>query len=168
MSLQDDILHRKETAIQAAVAYAKENNIARGRLCSSRNALFIGFIIPPVEYHRWADTYLPGGPHSEDTHSFDPVILMYLNHKFGKTVDPDVLPFHAVSNSMGPHHMMYVMDIVRGQWNNPLAIHNIDEVFEENLVASADDYAVKQACQFLREEMGVQEMGELTTYYSIV
>ncbi|KAF7328616.1 hypothetical protein MSAN_02476600 [Mycena sanguinolenta] len=169
MNIKNDVLRRKENAIQASVAYAKEKNVDRGHLDSYRNALFVGFIIPHTECHRWADAMFPDGPHSRDTCAYDPIIPLYLNDKFGKvTDDPNVLPFHVVANSTGPLNVMYVVEVFWGHWNNPLAMYDIDEVFEEKLLITMDEQAVRRACQFLREELDIHNVGAPKTYYSVV
>ncbi|KAJ7212485.1 hypothetical protein GGX14DRAFT_564243 [Mycena pura] len=169
MNHKNDVLSREKATIEASMAYAQANKIHRDGLDDTRNALFAGFIIPPKECHRWADAMFPDGPHVRDTDTFDPIIPLYFNDKFEDvTQDPHNLPFHVVANATGPLNVMYVMDVVWGNWRNPLAMYDIDEVFDEKLWIALDEGAAREASRFLTEDMQIRDIGSWTTYYSFV
>jgi hypothetical protein len=135
---------RKQAAMEASSTSTPRNAL--------RNALLVGFIIPPTECHRWADHVFPKGPHSQDP-GYDPLIPFYLNYKFGQVVDDSILPFHIVANPKGAHDVMYVLDIRTGEWENPLANYNIEEVFDEGLQVYVDEKTLEDAFKFMKEDM---------------
>lgn len=147
---------KQETIASSTYSYTARN--------AQRNALLIGFIIPPTECHRWADTTFPKGPHSQNP-GYDPLIISYLNYKFGQVVDDSILPFHIVANPKGAHDVMYVLDIRVGRWENPLANYNIEEVFDEELRVQLDDQTVDDTFKFLKEIMSTS-CGILSTRFT--
>lgn len=148
----DSLDLRRQKAIQAALA--RQTNIPdRGPLHALRNALYVGFIIPHEECHRWAKSTFPTGRYARNA-PYDPFISSYLNYRFGEVVDDWAVPFHIVPNPTGEHDVMYVVDIRVGEWTNPLANHNIEEVFDPAVRVDLDERTVNETLKFLREGMG--------------
>ncbi|KAJ7212497.1 hypothetical protein GGX14DRAFT_620619 [Mycena pura] len=147
------LLSQQNTVIQASKAYAKEHSIVRHPFLSKRNALFVGFVIPHEECHRWAEAMFPDGPSLAD-HAFDTLFTSYLNYEFGEVInDSEIKPFHVVANPTGPPDVMYVIDIGIGEWENPLAEFNIDEVFDVKVMMAVEKDAEEVTRIFLKDKM---------------
>ncbi|KAJ7657034.1 hypothetical protein B0H14DRAFT_3179417 [Mycena olivaceomarginata] len=143
----DSLDLRRQKAIQAALA--RQTNIPdRGPLTRCAT-------------HYTSGRYARNAP-------YDPFISSYLNYRFGEVVDDWAVPFHIVPNPTGEHDVMYVVDIRVGEWSNPLANDNIEEVFDPAVRVDLDERTVNETLKFLREGMEIHtdEFPPLTTYYS--
>ncbi|KAJ7221237.1 hypothetical protein GGX14DRAFT_388426 [Mycena pura] len=163
MNNQSDLDVRREEAIRAARARPNNGVKVRGNCSATRNALFVGFVIPGEECHRWADSIFPRGHHSRDK-PFDPLILSYLNYYFGKRVEVEdpAVPFHVVPNPTGVPDIMYVMDIRGGDWENPLADYNIEEVFDSDVQVHLEGSVVDHTREFLQKDLSKRIRGQGT------
>ncbi|KAJ7213076.1 hypothetical protein GGX14DRAFT_620086 [Mycena pura] len=165
-SIQSNLLHiRKTAAIKASSSHLNNTVVPRDAM---RNALFVGFIIPHDECHRWADSNFPDGLHSRDEYGY--AIVSYLNLHFREVVDDSIFPFHIVPDPTGGHNVMYVVDICVGRWVNPLADYKIEEVFDAEVRVHLNEHTVKECLKFLQQDMkiDIEKLGSFTTYYSIL